>query len=219
MSQGLHGSASSIGRKQERFKVSCRPFVSETSGGSAPRHWISGSALDYPQRATRAVNAKGRSSLFTRTRYQYGSLETKERKKGKEVWEFRYYEPDAQGERQRRAVMVGTREEYRNRVRRKKVSGSAGDLVAAQRRTAERGWCCRFWSSDRSIRARRNAGTVFNQIVVPVVHPEPDQAPLGRYTDERHQADGGRGLAEKLGSRPEDEEPCSKPNAHDFSVC
>ena len=38
--------------------------------------------------------------------------QTKERKKGKEVWEFRYYEPDARGERQRRAVMVGTREEY-----------------------------------------------------------------------------------------------------------
>jgi len=50
--------------------------------------------------------------LFTRTRYQYGSLETKERRKGREVWEFRYYEPDARGERQRRAVMVGTREEY-----------------------------------------------------------------------------------------------------------
>jgi integrase len=50
--------------------------------------------------------------VFTRTRYQYGSLETKERKKGKEVWEFRYYEPNARGERQRRAVTVGTREEY-----------------------------------------------------------------------------------------------------------
>jgi integrase len=50
--------------------------------------------------------------VFTRTRYQYGSLETKERKKGREVWEFRYYEPDARSERQRRAVMVGTREEY-----------------------------------------------------------------------------------------------------------
>lgn len=50
--------------------------------------------------------------MFTRTRYQYGSLETKERKKGKEVWEFRYYEPDTRGERQRRAIMVGTREEY-----------------------------------------------------------------------------------------------------------
>jgi hypothetical protein len=50
--------------------------------------------------------------LFTRTRYQYGSLETKERKKGKEVWEFRYYETDGQGERQRRAVTVGTLQEY-----------------------------------------------------------------------------------------------------------
>jgi integrase len=50
--------------------------------------------------------------LFTRTRYQYGSLETKERKKGKEVWKFRYYETDGQGERQRRAIMVGTLQEY-----------------------------------------------------------------------------------------------------------
>jgi integrase len=50
--------------------------------------------------------------VFTRTRYQYGSLETKERKKGKEVWEFRYYETDGRGERQRRAIMVGSLEEY-----------------------------------------------------------------------------------------------------------
>ncbi len=50
--------------------------------------------------------------MFTRTRYQYGCLETKGRKKGKEVWEFRYYETDGQGERQRRAVTVGTRDEY-----------------------------------------------------------------------------------------------------------
>jgi hypothetical protein len=93
-------------------KVRFRPSGSGTCGGSALPRWISGFVLDYAQRATRAVNAKGRSSLFTRTRYQCGSLETKERKKGKEVWEFRYYEPDAQGERQRRAVMVGTREDY-----------------------------------------------------------------------------------------------------------
>jgi integrase len=39
-------------------------------------------------------------------------LETKERKKGKEVWEFRYYEIDGQGGRQRRAVTVGTLEEF-----------------------------------------------------------------------------------------------------------
>ena len=50
--------------------------------------------------------------MFTRTRYQYGSLEIKERKKGKEVWEFRYYETDGRGQRQRRAAIVGTKEEY-----------------------------------------------------------------------------------------------------------
>lgn len=52
--------------------------------------------------------------MFTRTRCQYGSLETKERKKGKEVWEFRYYETDGEGQRQRRAITIGTREEYPN---------------------------------------------------------------------------------------------------------
>jgi integrase len=50
--------------------------------------------------------------VFTRARYQYGSLETKERKKGKEVWEFRYYELDVRGQRQRRTVIFGSREEY-----------------------------------------------------------------------------------------------------------
>ena len=50
--------------------------------------------------------------MFTRTRYQYGSLELKERKRGKEVWEFRYYETDGKGQRQRRAAIVGTEEEY-----------------------------------------------------------------------------------------------------------
>lgn len=50
--------------------------------------------------------------MFTRTRYQYGSLERKGRRTGEEVWEFRYYEMDARGERQRRAVTVGTVVEY-----------------------------------------------------------------------------------------------------------
>lgn len=58
------------------------------------------------------LNAKGRFSLFKRTRYPYGSLETKERKKGKEVWEFRYYELDAHGQSQRRAIIFGSRDEY-----------------------------------------------------------------------------------------------------------
>jgi integrase len=39
-------------------------------------------------------------------------LEIKERRKGKEVWEFRYYELDAHGERQRRAVTIGSIDDY-----------------------------------------------------------------------------------------------------------
>lgn len=50
--------------------------------------------------------------MFTRTRYQYGSLERKQRQTGEEVWEFRYYETDSKGERQRRSATVGTVVEY-----------------------------------------------------------------------------------------------------------
>jgi len=50
--------------------------------------------------------------LFTRTRVQNGSLQIKGRKKGRHIWEFRYYETDGHGERQRRAATVGTRQEY-----------------------------------------------------------------------------------------------------------
>ena len=32
--------------------------------------------------------------MFTRTRYQNGSLRVKKRENGLRVWEFRYYEPD-----------------------------------------------------------------------------------------------------------------------------
>src|SRR5215469_6880989 len=83
-------------------KERSRHSESATSGGSVPPRWTPGSVLAYPRIATRAVNTKGRYSLFTRTRYQYGSLEIKERRKGKEAWEFRYYETDGQGRRQRR---------------------------------------------------------------------------------------------------------------------
>ena len=51
-------------------------------------------------------------SLFTRTRYRYESLKVKEREEGEEVWEFSYYETDAEGKRQRRAGIVASREEY-----------------------------------------------------------------------------------------------------------
>jgi integrase len=50
--------------------------------------------------------------LFTRTRYQYGSLRLKQRQKGADAWEFRYYIQDGFGRRKRQHVTVGTLEEY-----------------------------------------------------------------------------------------------------------
>jgi integrase len=53
------------------------------------------------------------NTLFTRTRYQNGSLRVKKRGNGLKVWEFRYYEPLPEGNgRALRAVTVGTLQEY-----------------------------------------------------------------------------------------------------------
>jgi integrase len=50
--------------------------------------------------------------LFVRTRYQYGSLRLRKRERGPDVWEFRYYETDSQGERKRQSVILGDRNLY-----------------------------------------------------------------------------------------------------------
>jgi integrase len=51
--------------------------------------------------------------LFTRTRYQNGSLRVKKRGNGLKIWEFRYYEPLPEGNgRGLRAVTVGTLQDY-----------------------------------------------------------------------------------------------------------
>jgi hypothetical protein len=50
--------------------------------------------------------------MFTRTRYQNGSLRVKKRGNGLKVWEFRYYESGRDGKRASRAATVGTLHEY-----------------------------------------------------------------------------------------------------------
>ena len=51
--------------------------------------------------------------MFTRTRYQNGSLRVKKRGNGLKIWEFRYYEPLPEGNgRGLRAVTVGTLQDY-----------------------------------------------------------------------------------------------------------
>ena len=51
--------------------------------------------------------------MFTRTRYQFGSLRKKKRAKGPDAWEFRYYE-SVGGTRHRIHMTVGTVGQYRN---------------------------------------------------------------------------------------------------------
>ncbi len=50
--------------------------------------------------------------MFTRTRYQYGSLRLKKRLKGADAWEFRYYCDDSNGNRKRQHATIGTKHDY-----------------------------------------------------------------------------------------------------------
>ena len=54
--------------------------------------------------------------MFSRQRYQFGSLARKERKKAGDVWEFRYYERTSDGRPQRRAIRVGDVAQYPTRA-------------------------------------------------------------------------------------------------------
>jgi integrase len=56
-----------------------------------------------------------RNALIDRTRYQFGSVTLKKRAKGADVWEFRYYETQADNTRKRKATFVGTTNQYKNK--------------------------------------------------------------------------------------------------------
>jgi integrase len=51
--------------------------------------------------------------VFTRTRFQEGSLTREKRNRQADVWSYRWREVDQNGERKRRKVIVGTVEQYR----------------------------------------------------------------------------------------------------------
>ena len=53
--------------------------------------------------------------MIDRTRYQFGSLSLKKRAKGADVWEFRYYETQADNTRKRKATFIGTTTQYKNK--------------------------------------------------------------------------------------------------------
>jgi integrase len=53
--------------------------------------------------------------LFTRTRFQQGSLQLKKRADGEHMWEFRWYEPTEKGKRSRKVMFIGTSHKYKSR--------------------------------------------------------------------------------------------------------
>jgi hypothetical protein len=50
--------------------------------------------------------------MFGRTRFQQGSVQREQRKKGPDAWVFRWYEGDGSGKRKRKYCVVGTVEQY-----------------------------------------------------------------------------------------------------------
>jgi integrase len=59
-----------------------------------------------------------------RTRYQQGNLQLAERKRGPNAWEYRWYEPQADGSRKRRSLVVGSLEQYPNEASAKRAVAS-----------------------------------------------------------------------------------------------
>jgi integrase len=90
--------------------------VSESSGDIENHSWTSGCDPKYPLFAIRAANERKERQMHLRQRYQHGCLTKKERTRGEDVWEFRYYETTAEGQRRRRSVIVGTVGRYPTRA-------------------------------------------------------------------------------------------------------
>src|SRR5690349_9358302 len=70
-------------------------------------------SLRYAAKRRSAPFKRG-GSLFKRTTYQQGSLKLEERKRGRDVWVFRWWDTDANGKRVYRKQQVGDLNEYPN---------------------------------------------------------------------------------------------------------
>src|ERR1700723_1823117 len=121
-------------QKQFDTKLSCLVFALANCGGFGPRIFTRtfpslgrNPSTSQPRHsrlksATRARNQKRRNPLLVRTRYQYGSLRLRKRERGPDVWEFRYYETDAKGQRKRTSVILGDRNQYATETQARKAT-------------------------------------------------------------------------------------------------
>jgi integrase len=65
--------------------------------------------------------SQGGKTLKSRAYYQFGSLTLKKRAKSADVWEFRYYEDATTGGRARKALFVGTTDQYKTEAQARKA--------------------------------------------------------------------------------------------------
>ena len=135
------------------------------------------------------------------------------------MWEFRFYETDQMGGRQRRTVMIGTREEYPTESAAKKSPVVQAILLRINADQPAAPGAATFGAVIARYVGGRDAGTTFNTHVVSVANQQSNPAPLGGYATKCRQANGGRRLAEELGLGSQNQESCSKSDAHNFSVC
>ncbi len=72
-----------------------------------------------------------------RTRFQQGSLQIVKRARGRNAWEYRWYELQADGSRKRRCLIVGSVEQYPNEASAQKaVAALRADINAENPRTS-----------------------------------------------------------------------------------
>src|SRR5579863_936706 len=72
-----------------------------------------------------------------RTRFQQGSLQIVKRARGRNAWEYRWYELQADSSRKRRCLIVGSVEQYPNEASAQKaVAALRADINAENPRTS-----------------------------------------------------------------------------------
>lgn len=132
------------------------------------------------------------------------------------MWEFRYYEIDSQGERQRRTAIVGSLAAYPTESAVRKSSEVQALLLRINSEAAQSGAPALTFGAvlaryeKEEMPERHSTSSSYKSNIK--MHIRPRHAPRG------DEIPGRRGLAEGPFPGAEDKEPHPEPDAHDFSV-
>ena len=138
--------------------------------------------------------------MFKRTRYQHGSVELEERKKGPAVWVYRWWEEDINGKLLHRKLQIGDVETYPN----ESAAHAAADALrltintgskhkSLQRTTISILW--EHYSREELPRKALSTQGFVHARLLQYVRKELDCAPLGKYAVGPDQDSRGRAVA------------------------